>query len=529
MTGLKKKDIYIGIDIGSSFIKAVEIEASSAGVPPVLRKVRISPRSEGIRKAVAGMSFKSANTVAVVDCSGICLRYFTVPIMPDRELDEAVKWEAKSKISFPLGEAVMDYAAQEKVQEAGVLKLRIQLVAAPASLINNALKELRECGIEPVSIIEPPLAAEHLLRSAISKKSETAAIVDIGSDFTGISIIKNGLLKFYRKINSGGAAITKAMTAPLTFETGRVELSGQQAERIKMEYGILRGSETNLIENSIPPMLLVSLLRPSVEQLFKEMERSFEYYSEASFGDKVKSAILFGGGARLKGLREFLEENLELPVSIGDSLKGVDVMKDSAKDAAEFSHRLCNALGAALSKGKGINLLPREIKEKTKRFFLRAAAKSLIAAILAAEILIFIGMKIQVLSYDRKIAAANLEFKAMFPQLEIASNYERLYKKISAMETFIESLLGKTPSWEEVFKELSNKIPTEVVFTEMRMSNNELFIKGEISGTVGERDDSLSNLITLLEGGLFSRVSLVRAAMGDDKTSKSEFEIKCAF
>ena len=526
--GIKQKNIYIGIDIGASTIKAVEIEAGFAG-ELTLRKANMVPRTEGIRKALSGMSSKGAKVIGIINCPTTCLRYLTVPMMPGKELNEAIKWEAKDKIPFPLEEASMDYSIQEELEEAGVKKLRIKFAALPTQVINDTMALLKEAGVEPISLTEPPLAVECLARYLNLNKEEAVAIIDIGSEFTEINIVKHDSLKFYRKINSGGAAITKAMTSALVSEQGRVELSPEAAEKIKINYGIPAEVTPDLIEGKISAPQLISLIRPATERLFQEIERSFEYYREESEGDKVKSVILFGGSAQLKGLAGFLQENLGVPVSVGDPLKGISARRGAIDNPESVSHRLANAVGAALSEGKGINLLPIELKQKTVRTFEHAAIESVIAAVVVSLVLTLIGMRIQLASYDKKIGAANLELKTMVPQLEIVLNYERLQDEISRRRALIDSVLSDTPPWNDVFRELSNKMPKEAVLTEMTLGNNELFLKGEIAGTAKNREELLSNLIAALQGGVFREVSLLKATIGEGEKTKSEFEIKCVF
>jgi type IV pilus assembly protein PilM len=520
-----KRNVYIGIDVGTSSIKAVEIEAGIAG-DLTLRRANVVARADGIKKAVAGMSLKGAKVIGVADCPVTCVRYLTVPVMPDKELGEAIKWEAKDKISCPPEEASLGYEVQQELEEAGIKKLDVKLAVCPNSTVNALMKLLIDAEIEPISITEPPLALEFLARRQDLGKQGTLAVIDIGAEFTEINILKGNSLKFHRKINFAGTAITKAMMAPLVSEQGRVELSAEDADKIKIKYGIPKEAAPDLIEGKISSSQLISLIRPAVERLLQEIEHSFEYYREESEGDKVMSVALFGGGAQLKGLPGFLQDGLGVPVSIGDPLKGINVRKGLTESA---SLALGVAVGAALSEGKGINLLPFEFKRKTVRTFEHAAVESVIAAVVVGLVLTLIGMRIQLATYEKKINAGNFELKAMLPQLEVVLNYERLKGEVSQRKALMGGLLSATPPWNEVFREMSNKIPKEAVLTEMKMEDNELFLKGEIAGTAKNREELLSGLIAALEGGVFRQISLVNAKMGEGENARSEFEIKCVF
>ncbi|MDD4879597.1 MAG: pilus assembly protein PilM, partial [Candidatus Omnitrophica bacterium] len=315
MINFKKKESYIGLDIGSSYIKAVEMEIGPAG-NIILKKAGLVPKHEGIKKAVAGMPARSARVTVLADCPEGCIRYFSIPKMSDREISEAVKWQMKDKVSLPLDELAMDYKLQE-IAEAGVSKYKVKLAAMPAKAIESIVKELAGAGISPAALFPPPLAIEKLSGRLGLKEGETSAIADIGHDYTGINIIKDNSLVFTRRVNSGGEAITK------------------------------------------------DLNRPAAERLVQEIERSLHYYGDESSGDKVKTVVLTGGGASIKGLAEFLQENLGIPVLPGDPFNGISLAKGALADPAWTPGVFANAVGAALSEGRGINLLPPELKQKT--------------------------------------------------------------------------------------------------------------------------------------------------------------------
>jgi type IV pilus assembly protein PilM len=527
MMNIKQKGVFLGIDIGSSSIKAVELEFGAAG-QAVIRKANLVPKSEGLSKALEGMHIRGAKAIGIVDCPTSCLRYFTIPNMPDKELGEAIKWEAKDKISFPLDEAVIAYETEEEIVEGGIKKLRVKFVASPKKFVDEITALMAGAGVEPVAITEPPLAIENAAKHLGIEGKDAAAIIDIGAESTGINIIRDGSLKFHRKIGSGGIAITKAITSVLITEQGRVELGFKDAEELKLKYGIPALPGTEPLDGKINSQQLISLIRPATERLVQEIERSFEYYSDGSLGDKVKSVVLVGGGAFLKGLAQFLHETLDLPVSVGNPFKGMKLEHNAITPGAE-PHRFAEALGAALGEGKGINLLPSEIRHRTVRTFEKAAVESVVVAVVLMLVLSFVGMQLRLSSYEKKIKYGDKELEAMRPQIQIAMNYERMKQDIAKKKDFIGKMLSEEPPLKEVLKELSNKIPKEAVLTSLRIDDKALIISGEILGEVINREEALSTIIAALQGGLFSETTLVNARISEDSKAKAEFEIKCEF
>lgn len=476
---LKRREIYIGIDIGSSSIKAVEIEVGPAG-DIVLRKANLVPKEEGVKKSASGMPLRSARVIAVTDCPATCLRYFTIPKMSEREVAEAVRWQAKEMVSSPLEELRLDYKLRE-IDEAGAAKYRVKLAAMPVKTVDDVIGFIRAAGIDPAALIQPPLAIEALYGRMGLQGNETVAVVDIGNNYTGINIIKDASLVFTRKVNSGGAALTK------------------------------------------------DLIRAAAERLAQEIEHSFHYYGDESSGDIIKSLILTGGGAAIKGLAEFLQEKLGVPVSVGDPFKGMVLVKGAVADASWPPNLFANAVGAALTEGRGINLLPAELKQKTIRTFEKAAVESVVAAVAVSLVLTFVGMKIQTSSYDKKIKYGSVELETMKPQMEITSHYERLARELSERKAVMDTIISGASPWEEALKELSNRLPGYAVLSVLKAEADDIVITGHIAGEVKNREDALSGIISSLEGGIFGDVTLLNAKMGEGADSKAEFEIRCAF
>lgn len=523
----KKKETYIGIDIGSSSIKAVEIEVGLAG-GVTLRRANLVTKEEGIKNAVSGMPLKSAKVIVVVDCQTTFLRYFTIPKMSDKEATEAIKWQIKEKVSMPLEELVVDYKLQE-IDDAGVTKYKVELAALPANIVESVVGLLAGAAIEPASLLQPPLALEKLSGRLGLKEDESVAIVDIGCNFTGISVIKNKALVFTRKINSGGAAITKALTQPVISIEEKVELSLADAEMLKVKYGIPKEVSAEPLAGKIAQPQFVSLLRPATERLLQEIDRSLHYYSDESSGDRIRSLILVGGGAGLKGLPEFLQEGLGVPVSVGDPFKGMNVAEGAVGNEAWGLNIFANASGAALSGGRGINLLPPALKQKTIRAFEKAAAESVVVAVAVSLVLSFVGMRAELSIYNKKIMYGARELATMSPQVEIASHYERLAKELSERRAFVETVLSGISPWKEALKEFSNRLPNYAVLSSLKTASNGVVINGEIVGNVDSREAALSEVMVSLEGGIFKNVILLNARMGEGTGSKAEFDIKCAF
>ena len=227
----------------------------------------------------------------------------------------------------------------------------------------------------------------------------------------------------------------------------------------------------------------------------------------------MDSFILFGGGASLSGIIEFLSKELAIEVKLGDVLEGLNLDAGAVADKGKISYRLGLAVGAALTEGKGINLLPPEIKEETKRTIKRGTLEGIATAIILILALTYIGMRIQLNNFQKRISVAGLELSSLQDQLKKAEE-----------EILANKILSDEPQWEDIFKEVSNIIPDTIYITNFKMDNNIITMKGVVGAEGGE--GILADFILTLEKGIFDNVKLVESKSLGEKTG-IEFELKC--
>ena len=185
-------------------------------------------------------------------------------------------------------------------------------------------------------------------------------------------------------------------------------------------------------------------------------------------------------------------------------------------DAIKENAGLCFdlAIGAALNKGDKINLLPSELKEKTKRLIENASFKGVVTGIIASLLLFYVGLHVQLRSYNKKKTALKLEQRTLEPQLNI------LRENIS-----IGGISKDQPYWEDALKEISNLIPPEIYFTYLKAEDNMVRFKGDILNSDEGAQVVLSRFMLTLEEGLFENVSLVTTQRKPGNTNIAEFEI----
>ena len=173
-----------------------------------------------------------------VSGTGVNISRIVVPSMPKAELKEAVRWEVKGRLPFPIETARIDFHILNEFVEEGAKKLDMIAVACPNTLIDRTISIVKGAGLQAIHLDVSPLALWNaLLVWDRSKKDETIALVDLGAEETGIHFFKDGILQFSREVTPAAADVTRAIMEGIEADE-EPRLLYEQAEKIKEEMGI---------------------------------------------------------------------------------------------------------------------------------------------------------------------------------------------------------------------------------------------------------------------------------------------------
>ncbi|MDP3804347.1 MAG: pilus assembly protein PilM [Candidatus Omnitrophota bacterium] len=529
-----KKEYIIGLDIGSSSVKIAQFQSREDGLHLVKAELKdINYTDDGdareketlsaLRHLLRGVDIKKSKIIVAINCPETAVKKVTAPYMPKSELRQGIILEAKSYFPFPIEDSFLDFEILGDIVEKGVRKYEVLVAVSPKKTAENYLSLLGKAGIKPSSFVPHPYVFQKLAGqfhfsarggSAYGgKEDQVRYFLIIGRSNSELIVLKGDNLVFSRKIPVTGNDFTKAMTGVLVSDRGKTELSMEDAEKIKREIGIPREDESKIVDDKISTTQILSMLRSPLEQLVSEMQRCFDYYREEGGGGKVDSLILFGGGASLGGIIEFLSKELEIEVRPGDVLKDLKLDAGSVADKDKISYRLGLAVGAALTEGKGINLLPPEIKEETTRTIKRGTIEAVFTAIVVTSILLSIGMKIKIDNFNKRITTAKTEMASLGGQVKEAE-----------AKMLVQTILSDEPYWEDVFHELGSLIRNEIRIENVRVENKVIRIKGIVDSADGQQ--ALADFIIDLEKGIFNGVKLIESKNLPDYPGV-EFEISC--
>jgi type IV pilus assembly protein PilM len=548
----------IGIDIGSHSIKLVGLKITSQGTVLTRAGIRKIPYgaegedlkliSETIKDLYKEVGLKPGKVRLTVSGSGVIIRRIIIPSMPKAELKEAIRWEIKGHLPFPVESAKIDFNILDEFVEDNVQKLDLIVVACPDSLIDRTLAIAKGAGLQPTHLDVDPFAHWNVL-SAFDRleKGKVVALIDLGSNKTGIHIFKEGNLQFSREVTPAGEDITRAIMEGIVSE--EPHLLYERAEKIKHEMAIFSKILPERKDNKATNLSKIPfLVRPILEKLVAEIGRSLDYYKNQFLVERIDQLLLTGGGANLRDIGSYLSDELHLPVE--QILPFRKILLDSkeidpevAKSLDQMSSMFTIATGVALPEPKRIELLPAKPScwSKTRLEKSIPIASSLI--LLLVFLLIFWRMNEQVADMQKERDEKMVKVKTLETlqaKLVLLKDKEKQIKQ--DLSLFPSSMIVNI-QFPEVLKEIRHVVPDNVTVTLLLVQDKsktskdeaqtkegtEMQIKGIAFGSDLQCLSALAQMIERLEKSpLFKDAKLVTAEENKlYNLSGIEFEIVC--
>lgn len=352
---LPRKTALAGVDIGTREIRVAKVKVTG-GIPEVAAIGRFPTPpdifTDGIGSEKLAVALKGAvqNTgteikeaVTAVGADKLILRQIRMPLMPEKEIEAALKWEAERHIPVPLEELVLRHATLGEVTTDEVRQLHILLVAAPHKTIHEYHSLFQQAGLMLVAVDLQAFAHWRVFAGSYrTQPSGTIAILNISGTNSQLTILRAGRIELVRNIAVGGDKITEALA-----KTYSVDFSVAQKMKEEGEIIPALGEAAATVEPA--KVQLDFAIRAGMGEIVREIRRSLSWYQSQSREFPVERIILCGGGAKLKGIVAFLSEELGLPVDMG--IPGVRV--HTANPEEGYDPSLATAIGLALREAVG--------------------------------------------------------------------------------------------------------------------------------------------------------------------------------
>lgn len=319
--GISKKNM-VGLDIGSSSVKAVELQGKSGSFQLVsLGYENLQPDSivdgqimelNNVSNVIANIfnEHKIATTRVAAGVSGhsVIVKNIVLPQMSEDELQESFSWHAEEHIPFDISDVNLDYQITGNSSDA----LHVLLAACKRDKIANLKQAIQLAGKQPAVIDVDAFALQNCYELNYQPQpGQIVALLNIGASTTNINILNGTRSVFTRDASVGG----NQYTGLLQKELG---LTFEQAEAVKRGMPLPEGSTPRSIE---------PILETVSDILALEIQKTMDFYrATAEDGESaVQKILISGGGSKLTGLMEYLAHRFEIPVEVFDPFRQIRV------------------------------------------------------------------------------------------------------------------------------------------------------------------------------------------------------------
>lgn len=301
-----------GIDIGTHSVKSVVLTQQKAGC--VLQSYRETPLADGV--VVDGDIEQPEKMVELLRSLRLRERirfahaslserkaylYQTRVPSSENNLRAAVEFSLESHVPIPPNEVVFDFEVVQRGEEGthvSVTAYAKRVIELYQQVFNDAGITLRSLEVESQALGRSVLSPED--------RKHTTMVVDFGKKTARIAIFERGVVGFTVTVDVGGEALTTAVMK-------HFNVDAEEAEKIKNTRGFLEGGDNRELYETL--MATISVFKDEVERHITYWNSSYE---KGFTSHPVKSIILVGGNANLKGLPEYLSRSLSLPARVGN-------------------------------------------------------------------------------------------------------------------------------------------------------------------------------------------------------------------
>jgi len=310
----KESKSVLGVDIGTSAVKVVQLRKERGSVVlETYGAIALGPYAgveigratslpaekiaEALKDVIREANVTTANAAVSIPYSSSLISLIKLPSAVEKDLAQVVPIEARKYIPVPINEVLLDWFPVSGGSQKKEDKIEVLLVA----IHNDTISKFKNIASDAALAVEFfEIEVFSAVRAALERGVAPVAVVDMGAATTKFYVVERGLIRESHILSQGAQDLTLAASRSLG-------ISVVQAEERKRKTGLMENGSAgfrNSLEISLSP-LVSEMARTAV---------SFEQRNNASLG----AIVLTGGGATLRGLKEFMQSKMQNEIRLAD-------------------------------------------------------------------------------------------------------------------------------------------------------------------------------------------------------------------
>jgi type IV pilus assembly protein PilM len=342
----RKAKNLVGLDIGSSAIKLVELKDAKGGGYRLVKSGldTLSPEAivdgaimdaslviDTVNRLVSALNVRNQDFGTSVSGHSVIVKKITLPSMSAEELGESIRWEAEQYVPFDINDVNLDYVVLES--GAGDT-MDVLLVAVKKDKIGDYTSVISQAGRNPLLVDVDSFALQNAYEANYPiEAGRVVALVNVGASVTNVNVLSGANTVFWRDLSFGGNQYTDAIQKQLS-------LSFEQAESLK------KGERTSA--HSMQEIL--PILRSVTDDLAQELQKTFDFFQATTSTQKIDHLLLSGGSSRVVNFDAQLKDRFGMQVEVMNPFRQIDVTGTSvsAEWLTENAPSMAVAVGLAI-------------------------------------------------------------------------------------------------------------------------------------------------------------------------------------
>jgi type IV pilus assembly protein PilM len=351
MLGFGRNKSIVGLDVGSSAVKAIELKPSgdgyrvtAVGTEPIPKDSIVDGAildagavTAAIRRLFQNKAFKSKDVAASLSGNAVIVKKISLPIMTDEELSDSIHWEAEQYIPFDIQDVNLDYQIIDRgAGDDSRGTMEVLLVAAKKEKINGYTTAITQAGRTPVVVDVDAFALQNVFETNYGPEPDAVIVLlNAGASAINVNIVSGAQSLFTRDISIAGNAYTEAVQRELnlTFDAAEQAKKGEPVQGITFD--------------EVRPVL-----RAITDNVLLEIQKTFDFFKATAASDRIDRIYLSGGGGAVDGLVDALEARFGTPVEMLDPFRKVTLDWTTLRvdDPERLAATAAVAVGLALRK-----------------------------------------------------------------------------------------------------------------------------------------------------------------------------------
>ncbi|HTR56096.1 MAG TPA: type IV pilus assembly protein PilM [Kofleriaceae bacterium] len=313
----------IGLDIGSSSVKAVQLRKKGAswslqafGMQPLVPQTIVDGTimdqgsvTMAIRELWGRLKLRQKDVAIAIAGHSVIIKKIAVPMMRPDELAANIRNEAEHHIPFGRDDVEIDYHVTNPQTASGQTELL--LVAAKKEVVSDYVQVVRDASLAPLVVDVAAFAGQNGFEANYTlDPRETVVIINIGAAISNINIVRAGVSLFTRDVTIGGNAFTEEIQK-------QMGIAADEAEAYKVG-----GTQT---EDGVVPQEVLHTMEGVSEVMAGEFQRSLDFFLATTADANVTRIVLAGGSAKVSSLHRAIERRSRLPLEVADAWKRIEI------------------------------------------------------------------------------------------------------------------------------------------------------------------------------------------------------------